>query len=85
MAVKVYGPPYTSGNKRVFACFLEKIFDFEIVLVDMVAKEQKKPEFLALQPFGKVPVVQDRDLTLVKDYHKVLCREICRTGSLSAI
>ncbi|GLJ52557.1 hypothetical protein SUGI_1118420 [Cryptomeria japonica] len=64
MGVKLYGPPWTSGTRRVLACFLEKNIDFELVMLDMFAGEHKKPESLALQPFGKVPVVQDGDLTL---------------------
>uniref|UniRef100_A0A0C9QRC5 glutathione transferase n=1 Tax=Wollemia nobilis TaxID=56998 RepID=A0A0C9QRC5_9CONI len=64
MVVKVHGPPYSSSTRTVLACFVEKGIDFEIVPVDMLKGEQKKPEFLALQPFGKVPVIQDGDLTL---------------------
>jgi glutathione S-transferase len=32
---------------------------FEIVDVDLRQGEQKRPEFLALNPFGQVPVIQD--------------------------
>ncbi|GLJ52556.1 hypothetical protein SUGI_1118410 [Cryptomeria japonica] len=64
MVVKLYGPQFASCTRRVLACFLEKNTDFEIVLLDMLAREHKKTEFLALQPFGKVPAVQDGNLTL---------------------
>jgi glutathione S-transferase len=37
---------------------------FEVVDVDFRAGEQKTPEFLALNPFGQVPVIQDGALTL---------------------
>ncbi|XP_057830329.1 glutathione S-transferase F10 [Cryptomeria japonica] len=64
MVVKLLGPAYASCSRRVLACLVEKDIQFEIVHVDLLKGEQKKPEFLALQPFGKVPAVQDGDLTL---------------------
>ncbi|KAH9288318.1 hypothetical protein KI387_032435, partial [Taxus chinensis] len=64
MVVKLHGPAYASCSRRVLACFVEKNIDFEIVHVDLLKGEQKNPEFLALQPFGKVPAVQDGELTL---------------------
>jgi len=64
MVVKIHGPAYASCTRRVLACFVEKHIDFEIVHVDLLKGEQKQPTFKALQPFGKVPVIQDGDLTL---------------------
>nr|WP_315426610.1 glutathione S-transferase [uncultured Albidiferax sp.] len=37
---------------------------FDTVEVDLLAKAQKSPEFLALNAFGQVPVIQDGDVTL---------------------
>ena len=37
---------------------------FELVPVDLMAKDQKTPEFLAMNGFGQVPVIQDGDVTL---------------------
>jgi glutathione S-transferase len=37
---------------------------FDAVDVDLAAKEQKTTRFLALNPFGQVPVLEDGDLTL---------------------
>jgi glutathione S-transferase len=36
----------------------------EVVDVDLLAGDHKRPEFLALNPFGQVPVIQDGDVTL---------------------
>jgi glutathione S-transferase len=36
----------------------------ETVDVDMVAGEHKRPEFLARNPFGQVPVIEDGEVTL---------------------
>ncbi|KAK0589706.1 hypothetical protein LWI29_017585 [Acer saccharum] len=63
MVVKVYGPAYGS-TKRVLVCLVEKGIDFETVPVDLIKGEHKNPDYLALQPFGAVPVIQDGDYTL---------------------
>lgn len=63
MVVKVYGPDY-ANPKRVLVCLIEKGVEFETVPVDLFKGEQKAPEFLKLQPFGSVPVIQDGDYTL---------------------
>lgn len=63
MVVKVYGPHY-ANPKRVLVCLIEKGVEFETVPVDLFKGEQKAPEFLKLQPFGSVPVIQDGDYTL---------------------
>jgi glutathione S-transferase len=36
----------------------------EVIDVDIRAGAHKRPEFLALNPFGQVPVIQDGDVTL---------------------
>ncbi|XP_020240114.1 glutathione S-transferase F9 [Cajanus cajan] len=63
MVVKVYGPDY-ANPKRVIVCLIEKEIEFETVFVDGFKGEHKKPEYLKLQPFGLLPVVQDDDYTL---------------------
>ena len=44
---------------------------YELVEVDLVGKAHKQPEFLALNPFGQVPVIQDGDIT-VSDSNAIL-------------
>ncbi|WVY93628.1 hypothetical protein V8G54_032716 [Vigna mungo] len=63
MVVKVYGPIY-GCPKRVVVCLIEKEIEFEAVHVDLFKGENKEPEFLKLQPFGSLPVIQDGDYTL---------------------
>jgi glutathione S-transferase len=36
----------------------------ELIDIDLIAGEQKKPEFLTRNPFGQVPVIEDGDFTL---------------------
>ncbi|KAJ8631271.1 hypothetical protein MRB53_024594 [Persea americana] len=64
MVVKVYGPVYASATRRVLACLIEKGIEFEIKPINIISGEQHSPDYLKLQPFGVVPVIQDGDLTL---------------------
>lgn len=38
----------------------------ELVTVDLFRREQRTPEFQAVNPFGKVPVLEDGDVTLAE-------------------
>ncbi|MCO5591844.1 hypothetical protein L7F22_045837 [Adiantum nelumboides] len=49
---------------RVLATLLEKDVPFDLVPVNLMKGEHKQPPFLALQPFGLIPVLQEEDFTL---------------------
>jgi len=54
-----------SGHAHRAELFLSLLgLPFETLDIDIVRGEQKTPEFLALNPFGQVPVIQDGDVTL---------------------
>ncbi len=54
-----------SGHAHRVKLFLSLLdLPFEETLVDITKGEHKRPEFLALNPFGQVPVIQDGDITL---------------------
>jgi len=62
--IKLYGD-YPSGNSYKAKLFLSFLgLDYEWVRVDLLKGEQKSPEFLALNPFGQLPVLVDDDVTL---------------------
>ncbi|XP_022880522.1 glutathione S-transferase F9-like isoform X2 [Olea europaea var. sylvestris] len=63
MVVKVYGPNYASP-KCVIVCLIERGSNFKFVSIDVFKGENKTPDYLQLQPFGHVPVIQDGDYTL---------------------
>jgi len=46
--------------------------DFEPIVVDLVAGDHRKPEFLQLNPAGKIPVLVDGDLVLTESVAIVL-------------
>lgn len=50
----------------------EKDLDFERIIIDLPSKEQKQPWFLAINPYGKVPVLVEEDAWVVES---ALCNE----------
>ncbi len=59
MAIKLYDAVPSSNSDRVKIVLHEKGLPYERVTLDLGKKEQKKPEFLKLNPYGKVPVIDD--------------------------
>ncbi|KAJ7511998.1 glutathione S-transferase [Mycena galericulata] len=73
MVLKLYGPNFTAGGAGVVAMTLAEIqVPFELVYIDMFVQGHKKPDYLARQPFGKVPVIDDDGFILFES------RAICR-------
>jgi glutathione S-transferase len=62
--IKVYHHPLSGHAHRVQLMLSLLGLPFVLVNVDIVAKAQKSPEFLALNAFGQIPVIQDGDVTL---------------------
>lgn len=57
MVLKLYGYHAASSCRLVAAVLIEKKVPFEFVEVDLRKGEQKAPEYLAKNPFGKVPCI----------------------------
>jgi glutathione S-transferase len=54
-----------SGHAHRVELFLSLLgLPFEKIEIDLLAGKQKTPAFLALNPWGQVPVIQDGDITL---------------------
>nr|ABY84871.1 glutathione S transferase 2 [Pteris vittata] len=65
MTITVHGQATSSCTQRVLTTLFEKdVSDFQLLHVDLSTGAHKQPEYLALQPFGVIPVVQDGDLTI---------------------
>ncbi len=62
--IRLYGHPLSGHSHRVrlFLSLLQ--LPHEVVEVDLLRGEHKRPEFLAMNPLGQVPVIEDGDLTL---------------------
>ena len=62
--MKLYDSMYSGHSHRVrLLCGLLGL-DLELEPVDMKSLAHKSPEFLKLNPFGQVPVLQDADVVL---------------------
>jgi glutathione S-transferase len=57
--IKLYDFPTSPNCQRVKVVLGEKKLPYEVVPVDLKKGEQKKPDYLKLNPYGKVPVIID--------------------------
>lgn len=57
----VYGNPQATCTQRVLILLEELELKYKFENIDFNNQEQKSPDYLKLQPFGKVPVVQYGD------------------------
>jgi glutathione S-transferase len=62
--IKLYDFPSSPNCQRVKVVLEEKKLAYETIRVDLRKKEQKEPEFLKLNPRGKVPVLVDAETVL---------------------
>jgi len=62
--IKLYDYPDCPFSQKVRVVLAEKDLEYERVLVDLRKGEQKTPEFLKLNPYGKVPVLIDEDVVI---------------------
>ncbi|RQZ09404.1 glutathione S-transferase family protein [Burkholderia sp. Bp9031] len=61
--MKLYGFAGTRSQRALWG-LKELDADFEFVSVNLLAGEHKRPEFLQINPAGKVPVLVDGDLVI---------------------
>ena len=59
MAITLYDAVPSSNSDRVKIVLHEKGLPYERVTLTLAKNEQKRPEFLQLNPYGKVPVIDD--------------------------
>ena len=61
MAMKLYDYGTAPNPRKVRIFLAEKGVEYELVQVDMTKREHKSPEFLKMNPSGKVPVLEIDD------------------------
>lgn len=71
--IRLYDYPDCPFCQKVRIVLAEKDLEYERVHVDLHKGEQKSPEFLKLNPYGKVPVLIDDDVvvydsTIINEY-----------------
>ena len=58
--IDFYTAPTPNGHK--VSCTLEAMeLEYETHVINLMENEQKKPEFLAISPNGRIPAIVDRD------------------------
>jgi glutathione S-transferase len=78
--MQLYHFPSPNPQKITFA-LRELGLECELVPVDLTKGEQRKPEYLAVNPFGRVPALVDGDLKLWES-HAILAYLGEKTGKL---
>ncbi|XP_006456337.1 hypothetical protein AGABI2DRAFT_195499 [Agaricus bisporus var. bisporus H97] len=64
MVIKLYSHPRSPSGKIVSMVLYEKGTPFEFIKVDFATRQQKTPEYLAMNPFGVVPCIDDNGFIL---------------------
>jgi glutathione S-transferase len=64
MAITLYDALPSANSDRVKIVLHEKGLAYKRVTLNLANKEQKRPEFLKLNPYGKVPVIDDNGKVL---------------------
>jgi glutathione S-transferase len=62
--IRLHSHPFSTYARRVRIALIEKGIAAEMVNVDMAAGQHKTPTFRALNPYGRVPVLDDHGFIL---------------------
>jgi glutathione S-transferase len=76
--LKLYFHPRSTYARRVRLALLEKNIAFEPVIVDMAARGHKAPDYLALNPYGRVPTIEEDGFVLYESNAILLYLEATR-------
>ncbi|KAF2096877.1 glutathione S-transferase [Rhizodiscina lignyota] len=74
MVLKLYGSAMSGA--RVLTTILEKKLPYEFIFIDIAKGDQKSEAFKKMQPFGKVPVLDDDGFLMFES--RAICRYIAR-------
>jgi len=64
MAIKLHYHPLSTYSRRVLITLIEKQIPHELVVVDLVARKHREQPFLSLNPYGRVPTLEEDGFTL---------------------
>ncbi|KAF2012003.1 glutathione S-transferase [Aaosphaeria arxii CBS 175.79] len=74
MVLKLYGS--AMATSRVLTVILEKQLPYELITIDISKGDQKAEEYRKLQPFGKVPALNDNGFLMYES--RAICRYLER-------
>ena len=64
MGIKLHYHPLSTYSRRVRIALAEKQIPHELVLVDMPARRHREPPYLSLNPYGRVPTLEEDGFVL---------------------
>ena len=67
-SLKLYAAPQSSPSRFLVSIFKQLEIEFEYINVDIYKGEQKAPEYLGINPNGKVPVINDDGFILFESW-----------------
>ena len=62
--IKLHYHPLSTYSRRVRIALIEKRIPHEAVVLDMAARKHKEPAYLALNPYGRVPTIEEDGFVL---------------------
>lgn len=74
MVLKLYGSAMSTS--RVLVTILEMELPYELILIDIAKGDQKTEHYKKLQPFGKVPVLDDDGFIIFES--RAICKYLAR-------
>lgn len=74
MVLKLYGSAMSTS--RVLVTILEKELPYEFILVDISKGDHKSDEYKKMQPFGKVPALDDDGFWMFES--RAICKYLDR-------
>ena len=64
MGIKLHYHPLSAFSRRVLIAFAEKQVPHELVVVDMAAGQHREQPYLSLNPYGRVPTLEEDGFVL---------------------
>jgi glutathione S-transferase len=64
MEIKLHYHPLSTFSRRVLIAFAEKQVPHELVVVDMAARQHREQPYLSLNPYGRVPTLEEDGFVL---------------------
>ena len=74
MVLKLYGHPISTCTKRVMTVLEELSVPFELITLDILNRDHKTEWYLAMQPFGQAPALDDDGFIVFES--RAICRYI---------
>lgn len=62
--IKLHYHPLSTYSRRVRIALIEKQIPHEAVVLDMTARKHREPAYLALNPYGRVPTIEEDGFVL---------------------